>query len=111
MSPIFTHLLPSRFKKCGYCRLKCKSSSISGSGGLLSPYADDICSCGTMISCDRKVRFELCILTANESDVRSGGRVVNRDSRVIVKEHNLQRSKKREISYFRSIGMFKYPVY
>lgn len=96
MSPIFTHLFPSRFKKCGYCRLKCKSSSISGSGGLLSPYADDICSCGTIISCDRKVRFELCILTANESDVISGGRVARRVSRVIVKEHNLKLKEKKE---------------
>lgn len=42
-----------------------------------------------MISCERKVRFELCILTANESDVISGGRVASKDSRVIVKEHNL----------------------
>lgn len=83
--------MPSRFKKCGYCRLKCKSSSISGNGGLLKPYADEIWSCGTVISCDRSVRFELCILTANESDVMSGGRVVKSDSRVIVKEHNLKK--------------------
>lgn len=73
-SRMITYLLPSRFKKCGYCKLKCKSSSISSIGGLLififvPPYDDGIASCGTGISCERKVLFELCILTAIDSDV------------------------------------------
>lgn len=31
------HLFPSRFRKCGYCRLKCKSKSVSRSGVVLLP--------------------------------------------------------------------------
>lgn len=46
--------------------------------------------CGTGISCDRNVRFELCIFTANDSDVRSGGNGVNNVRRDIVNEHNLK---------------------
>ena len=54
------------------------------------PY-DEIANCGTGISCDRKVRLELCILTASDSDVRSGGSGDNNESLVIVREHNLKR--------------------
>lgn len=52
---------------------------------------EGIVSCGTGISWERSVRFELCILTASESDVRSAGRAVSSDKRVIVSEHNLER--------------------
>lgn len=51
---------------------------------------EGIVNCGTGISCDRSVRFELCILTASESDERSAGRAVSSDNRVIVKEHSLE---------------------
>lgn len=44
---------------------------------------------GTGISCERSVRLELCILTARESDVRSGGSGVSSERRVIVREHSL----------------------
>jgi hypothetical protein len=49
---------------------------------------------GTGISCDLSVRFELCIFTANDNDVRSGGNVVNKDKRVIFSEHNLEKKRK-----------------
>lgn len=92
---IIFYLFPSRFKKCGYCKLKCRSSSVSSNGGLLScmppPIYDGIVNCGTGISCERSVLFELCILTASDSDERSAGRAVSSDSRVIVSEHNLKR--------------------
>lgn len=45
--------------------------------------------CGTEISCDRNVRFELCILTASDSDVKSDGNGASNVSRVIVSEHSL----------------------
>lgn len=48
---------------------------------------------GTGISYDRTLRFELCIFTASDSDVKSGGKCVNRDSRVIFNEHNLNQIK------------------
>jgi hypothetical protein len=91
-----SYLLPSLFKKCGYCKLKCKSSSVSSNGGLLSwipPNDDDgtVDNCGKGISCERSVLFELCIFTAKDNDVRSAGRVVNKDNLVIVREHNLKR--------------------
>lgn len=60
------------------------------------PINDGIVSCGTGISCERRVRFELCILTASESDERSAGRAVRSDRRVIVKEHNLKKEKKED---------------
>lgn len=49
--------------------------------------------CGTGISWERNVRFELCILTASDSDAKSGGSGVNSDKRVIVNEHNLKEKK------------------
>jgi hypothetical protein len=55
------------------------------------PMYDGIVNCGTGISCERRVRFELCILTASDSDERSAGRAVSSDNRVIVSEHNLER--------------------
>lgn len=58
------------------------------------PMYDGIISCGTGISWERSVRLELCILTASESDVRSAGRAVSSDRRVIVSEHNLEREEK-----------------
>lgn len=57
------------------------------------PMNDGIVSCGTGISCERSVRFELCIFTASESDEMSAGRAVSNDSRVIVKEHSLEKRK------------------
>lgn len=36
------------------------------------------------------MRFELCIFTANDNDVRSGGNGIISVSRVIDNEHNLQ---------------------
>lgn len=57
------------------------------------PMNDGIVSCGTGISCERSVRFELCILTASESVERSAGKAVSSDSRVIVREHSLERKR------------------
>lgn len=111
------HLFPSLFRKCGYCKLKWRSKSVSKNGGLrsspaipfdwcrtccccpripalLPPPPPGVIICGTGISCERKVRFELCILTANESDVKSGGNGVINDNRVIFKEHNLEGDKR-----------------
>lgn len=97
-TPFKTYRLPSRFMKCGYCRLKCKSKSVSSNGGLVNeppPMAlGDNIDCGTGISCDLNIRLELCILTANESDVNSGGSGVRSVKRVIVSEHNLKCKKK-----------------
>lgn len=45
--------------------------------------------CGTGISCERSVLLELCIFTASDSDVRSGGSGVSNERRVIVREHSL----------------------
>lgn len=56
--------------------------------------ADKI-DCGTGISCDRNVRFELCILTANDNDDKSDGNGVKSDRRVIVSEHNLEEKRKK----------------
>lgn len=121
-----TNLLPSRFMKCGYCRLKCRSNSVSSNGVpfetppifppplLVAPpppapippptvfvvddviipppdpgAIDDNIDWGTGISCDRNVRLELCILTANDNDDKSDGNGVRSDRRVIVNEHSL----------------------
>lgn len=60
--------------------------------------ADDVCGvqvwptsahCGTGISCERNVRFELCIFTASDSDVRSAGNGVSNDRREMVSEQSL----------------------
>lgn len=51
---------------------------------------------GTGISWERSVRFELCILTASDNDVKSGGKCVNKVSRVIFNEHNLENSEKNQ---------------
>lgn len=40
------------------------------------------------------MRFELCIFTANDNDVRSGGNGIISVSRVIDNEHNLQKKEK-----------------
>lgn len=50
---------------------------------------------GTGISWERSVLFELCILTASDSDVKSGGKCVNKVSRVIFNEHNLDTSEEK----------------
>lgn len=54
------NLLPSLFKKCGYCNANCKSNSVSS-----------IPLGGNVISLDLNVLFELCILTAMLIDVKS----------------------------------------
>lgn len=60
------------------------------------PMYDGIVSCGTGISCERSVRFELCILTASESVERSAGRAVSSDNLVIVSEQSLEIEIRRE---------------
>lgn len=104
--------------KCGYCKSKCKSRSVSKNGDELPPMLpNDVLFklhaandggalpvvllpnptlllpvrsvCGTGISWDLNVRFELCIFTANDNDVRSGGNGIMSVSRVIDSEHNL----------------------
>lgn len=110
------YLFPSRLIKCGYCKLKCKSNSTSKHGDVMDAddalYGIDVgalgkdtelpipvavplilpgkLNWGTGISCDRSVRFELCILTANDNDVRSDGNGVKIVKRVTVNEHNLK---------------------
>lgn len=113
------HLFPSRLIKCGYCKLKCKSKSVSKNGDVVAPPRLDVLfklhaandggplpallliptlllpvrsDCGTGISCDLNVRLELCILTANDNDVRSGGNGIMSDSLVIDNEHNLRKN-------------------
>lgn len=53
--------------------------------------------CGTGISCERNVRLELCIFTANDNDVKSGGNGIISVRRVIDNEHNLEAKKKQNI--------------
>lgn len=72
--------LPSRFKKCGYCRLKVSSRLVSS-----KPFA------GRTSSLERRVRLLDCILTAMEMDVRSlpsGRKTTSLDN---VSEHNLNK--------------------
>jgi len=120
-----SYLLPSLLIKCGYCRLKCKSSSVSVNGTILlvpipafptfpgvpiKPEPPITLAIGELpcielsrleatevralplmgISWLRKVRFELCIFTANDNDVVSPGRGVNMERRVIVNEQSLR---------------------
>lgn len=107
-----THLFPSRLIKCGYCKLKCKSNSVSKSAvplppprlpydvllvpapGVYVPPPTANIDWPTEISCERNVRFELCIFTANDSDDKSDGNGASNDKRVIVSEHNLWKMKR-----------------
>lgn len=121
--------------KCGYCKLKCKSKSVSKNGDIVAPPRLDVLfklyaandggplpvlllmptlllpvrsDCGTGISCDLNVRLELCILTANDNDVRSGGSGIMSDSLVIDNEHNLRKNengKKRKKTHFNDTGI------
>lgn len=119
-----TNLFPSRLIKCGYCKLKCKSRSVSKNDDALPPMLpNDVLFklhaandggalpvvlpnptlllpvrnvCGTGISWDLNVRLELCIFTANDNDVRSGGNGIISVSLVIDTEHNLQKRREKK---------------
>lgn len=77
------NLLPSLFKKCGYCNANCKSNSVSS-----------IPLVGNVISFDLNVLFELCILTAILIDVKSAPRERNITSLDNVNVHSLKLEKK-----------------
>lgn len=119
-----SYLFPSRLIKCGYCKLKCKSKSVSKNGDAAFPppiLPNDVLFvlhaandggalplelpipklllpvrnvCGTGISSDLNVRLELCIFTANDNDVISDGNGVISVSFVIESEHSLQEKNK-----------------
>lgn len=64
-------------------------------GLLLELLLLTMCSCcggctTTGISWERRIRFELCILTASETDDRSPGNGLSTVSRVMTNEHNLE---------------------
>lgn len=60
---------------------------------LIAAAADDPPNWTTGISWERRIRFELCIFTATETDDRSPGKGVSTVNRVMINEHNLGEEK------------------
>lgn len=56
---------------------------------IAAAVADEPPNWTTGISWERRIRFELCIFTATETDDRSPGKGVSTVNRVMINEHNL----------------------
>lgn len=72
------------------CRFGYNDDSIAELGLLTICCWCCCCCCGIGISWERRMRFELCIFTANDKDVMSLGSAVWIANFVIVNEHNLE---------------------